>query len=227
MRARLGRGAPAAPWWLALAPALLLGGCGHDQLATRDVHHGPLALASVEDVPVCGHDAQVERRRGGAVAGELVSVTPDTITLIGEQGLEAVPVADAARVLVKVRPGRGGVIVGTTVVGALSTVSNGGFLILTFPAWIISGSAVAGIDGSRTYPAAEPTDSALASYARFPQGSPPGWPGAGGPPQRCLPSPTDPARAAQVDPAGQTWVKQEFPKPASEAPPALPDASSP
>ncbi len=216
-----GREAPGARWWLALAPALLLGGCGHDQLATRDVHHGPLALASVEDVPVCGHDAEVERRRGGAVAGELVSVTPDTITLIGEQGLEAVPVADATRVLVKVRPGRGGAILGTTVAGALSTATNGAFLVLTFPLWIITGSTVAAIDGSRTSPASEPTDSALASYARFPQGPPQGWPGAGGPPRRCLPSPTDPARPAQVDPAGQTWVKEEFSKPAS------PDAPSP
>lgn len=194
-------------------PALLA--CGHVPLQSREVSRGRSALATAADVPVCGHSVTLELHRvqaggrgdGTAVErrGELVAATPHSLTILGDEGLSTLAAGEVRRVLVEVRPSRVGTAALTTVGGALSTVSNGVFLVFTFPAWVLAGSLAIGQDAAGNRPAAGPADAALPAYARFPQGLPPGWPAPGQAPVRCSPSPSErrlePVPAPAADPA--------------------------
>jgi hypothetical protein len=68
-----------------------------------------------------------------------------------------------------------GAVTTWAVLGALSTISNGGFLILTAPMWIIGGPLAVGSE-SRAPERKNPplTWVELAPFARFPQGMPEG-----------------------------------------------------
>jgi hypothetical protein len=105
--------------------------------------------------------------------GELIAVTADSVWVLTEnQGL-VIPTA-------AVRKGK---LIGYAaqnltawaLVGALSTASNGAFLIFTMPMWIIGGSLTKGSESraaERKSPQLPWAD--LASFARFPQGFPEG-----------------------------------------------------
>ena len=107
--------------------------------------------------------------------GELIAVSAESVwVLSGNQGL-VIPTAAVKRGKLTAYAAQKGGLTAWTVIGTLSTISNGGFLIFTAPMWIIGGSLAVGGE-SRAPELKNPplTWVELAPFARFPQGLPAG-----------------------------------------------------
>lgn len=117
-------------------------------------------------------ELEVARQR---VEGELLAVTADSVWVLTAQGVRVVPTASVTSGKLTAYQSQASAISGWTVLGVLSTASNGIVLVFTAPLWVITGT-VAGSHESRapvrTVPERRWAD--LAGFARFPQGMPPG-----------------------------------------------------
>jgi hypothetical protein len=114
--------------------------------------------------------------------GELLAVDPDTIFLVNGNVLAAISKnrVREAKAFLQEYPLTSGQVATWTLLGALSTLSNGVGLVITAPLWVITGvitgasAAAAANRGDYMYPD-DPWDG-LRKFARFPQGLPPGIP---------------------------------------------------
>ena len=107
----------------------------------------------------------------GRIAGELIAVNSDTM-FVADSLLHAVASRDiaSARLVTYDASNMGDYVF----LGTLSTVSNGWFLFVTAPMWIIGGSIASvsrSFDPVIDYPSKPLTD--FAPFARYPQGLPP------------------------------------------------------
>jgi hypothetical protein len=136
----------------------------------------------------------------GGVAGELLAVEPRAVVVQSSAGFQRVPMgAIRSWSLAWYEADNSGVI-GYNVLGTLSTLSHGFWLVFTAPLlWMIPGTAIARSQSGQGYESGENGDPGeldwLAKYARFPAGLPPGFdptvpPAEGGPGQRCYPNQT-------------------------------------
>jgi hypothetical protein len=122
------------------------------------------------------------------IRGELIAVERDSVFVLTASGFESFPAVETRRAQVAGYQSGWPWLAGWTVLGTLSTISHGWFLVATVPLWVIVGTvsaAVASGAGIHRYP--EMSWSDLALYARFPEGLPPevrsrglptGWPAA-------------------------------------------------
>lgn len=116
-------------------------------------------------------------RQEARIAGELIAARADTVWILPDTGRGAIAVATST-----VKQGRlvsyrsdAGAVMGYTALGVLSTLSNGAFLILTAPAWLITGIVASSAESRTPIRDAPPHMwGELAAYARFPEGLPPG-----------------------------------------------------
>lgn len=116
------------------------------------------------------------------VDGELISVETDTLFLICKDSLCAIPKGHIreAKVFLQEYPLSGGGVAAWTLLGTLSTLSNGWGSILTAPLWLLTGT-ITGISAAHSANSGDfqyPDDPwpGLAKFARFPQGLLPGIP---------------------------------------------------
>ncbi len=173
------------PSFLLLAAAL--GGCAHQRpLLPREEARGGATAASIEEVPTCGHQVTVSLKNQQVVEGELIAADATALHVLDADRLASIAAAEIDRVTVRVLPNSSGSVAGAMVLGTISTVSNGYFLVFTAPLWIISGIAAWNVASTRSSEVATPADPALPAYARFPQGMPPGWPPTSARPPTCL-----------------------------------------
>jgi len=107
--------------------------------------------------------------------GELIAVSADSGWILTDNGVTAVAVRDVSRAtLVGWDPDFSGFLL-WSLLGTVSTISNGAFLVATAPMWIIGGSlATASQSRSSTIKTERAQWSDFRLYARFPQGLPPG-----------------------------------------------------
>lgn len=107
--------------------------------------------------------------------GELLAVAPDSVWLMTDNGAVGVARADVTHArLIGWYPETDNMVLWTAI-GTVSTLSNGAFLLLTAPAWLIGGSLATGSQSRRPVVRTDKADwSQLRLYARFPQGLPPG-----------------------------------------------------
>ena len=170
--------------WSLVIVAALAGGCASVPLSRRDQGLGKVDTASLDEVPICGHEVAVEvTGEGGGprtIEGELLAATQEGLALATERGVEAVPAGSVRSVEVRVLPSHSGAMAAWTVAGTLSSISHGVLLVVSAPVWLIAGiGSAAGAEGRGVETSA--FDAGLLSqYARFPQGMPPGWPSGGG-----------------------------------------------
>lgn len=115
----------------------------------------------------------------GALAGELLAVDRDTVyLLIADSLVHGVPLDSVRQATIAWYRDHAGDLALWTTLGTLSTISNGFFLLLTAPAWLITGSVATAIE-SRAALVRVPgqTDWVTArTYARYPAGLPPDLP---------------------------------------------------
>ena len=114
-------------------------------------------------------------RSGEKVAGELLTLDAREARLLTSSGVVRLPLERVARLHVETHRTREVGLALWTTAGALSTASHGGFLVLTFPMWLISGIAATAVEsraGILEHPPRPLPD--LQPFARFPQGWPEG-----------------------------------------------------
>ncbi len=137
-------------------------------------------LPSIEEAQREAYGGWVDvtfRNVGGLdrVAGELIAVTADSLWVRDASGGTVVPTAlveDGRLTSYDSEADKTGV---ATVLGFLSTVSNGVFLLFTGPMWLIGGGVAAHSQSRVPMDDVPPMEwSDLAAFARFPQGMPPG-----------------------------------------------------
>ncbi len=119
----------------------------------------------------------VEPFSGNPVDGELVEAGRDGVTLLTDRrSVVRFQRSDCERVTVAAYRTYDSVPQWWTGLGMASTLSHGGFLIISAPVWLITGGATLVFMHNRPihrYPD-DPLES-LAAFARFPQGIPPGF----------------------------------------------------
>jgi len=115
-------------------------------------------------------------RRDSTIAGELIAVRADTVWILPDSGgVAAVPTTTVRKGWLARYRSDAGAVAGFTTLGVLSTISNGAFLILTAPTWLITGIVATSNESRAPLVDGPPFAWAdLAAYARFPQGLPPG-----------------------------------------------------
>ena len=107
--------------------------------------------------------------------GELIAVSADSVwVLSGNQGL-VIPTATVKKGKLTAYAAQKNGLTAWMLLGTLSTISNGGFLIFTAPMWLIGGSLAVGGESRAPERKSPPlTWVELAPFARFPQGIPEG-----------------------------------------------------
>jgi hypothetical protein len=111
--------------------------------------------------------------------GELLAVERDSVFVLTQGGDVRSEQLDRVEraLLAFYAPGTGPLAI-WSILGAVSTISNGAFLLFTFPAWVIGGSLAArGQSRAPLYRIDDRDDWSLARlYARFPARLPPDLP---------------------------------------------------
>ena len=142
---------------------------------------GWLSPADVAATEAWGGWVVVDTSQGGRgapaeVSGELIAVSPDSVFVMPESTLLALPRARVSSATLFAYDARWGRLAGWGTAGTFLALSNGGFWILTGPLWIIAASA-SSASQSRA-PRVQSSDPGgweqMRDYARFPQGLPPG-----------------------------------------------------
>lgn len=116
-----------------------------------------------------------EGERERELEGELIALADDTLFVLSDSSFQALPRTLVRRARVTGYDPATGLLSAWTVGGIVGTASHGGFLIISLPVWILSGSLAANANSSAAkieYP--DGAWAALRKYARYPQGLPPG-----------------------------------------------------
>jgi hypothetical protein len=134
---------------------------------------------SIETTQTRGYGGWIEITtvRNNVVSGELISVEPSVVRVLVRPhpgSLVVIRISDIRRAQLFKYESEAGVG-GWGVLGTLSTISHGFFFVFSAPAWILTSSVAASVE-SRHVILEVPGDawSELATWARFPQGMPPG-----------------------------------------------------
>ncbi|HEX6559115.1 MAG TPA: hypothetical protein VF021_06615 [Longimicrobiales bacterium] len=118
-----------------------------------------------------------ERITGAALEGELIAASADTLWVLHENGLGALPRVSLRQAIVSVHETRGAGYAAWFTLGTILTASNGVYLLLTAPMWLIAGGVALGIHSRQPlhkWDAGQPLES-VAPYARYPGGIPDGF----------------------------------------------------
>ena len=144
--------------------------------ASHPVPRAKLPPAAVAQRSVHGGWVSIEPRRVSAgtppalrIEGELIAIDVATVHVLTADGFQSIPRASVARITVVGYAGRSGSISLWAVLGGVSTLSHGGFLILTAPMWVVAG--IVATHAERRVGLERDVDLAR-RYARFPQGLP-------------------------------------------------------
>jgi hypothetical protein len=107
------------------------------------------------------------------VEGELIAITPDTLHVLTADSLVSLAIGEVASATLTTYDARSGRIQTWSIVGAVSTLSHGVWLVLSLPTWILVGTTATA--SASKEPRVQSLDAALLRpHARFPQGLPPG-----------------------------------------------------
>lgn len=150
--------------------------CGSLACARSPSPAGWLAPARQAQADPYGAWIVITRLGGSPVeSGEFLAVERDSVfVLSSNREVRTIPRDSVLRAEIWFYDAEWGKLAGWTALGSLSTISNGFFLILTFPAWAIGGSIATALQSrAPLYQVDRPYawDGAR-MYARFPAGLP-------------------------------------------------------
>lgn len=162
---------------IALAALPALGACVTGRTAL-DAPPGVLVEPAAAQQDAFGGWVAVELVAGAGrthIAGELIATSRDTIWVLAADGAHAIAAPRVQRASVTGYDSQAGAVGRAAAIGAIATLSHGIFLVFTAPAWIATGAFGSRAQAREPVRTAGPHDlPALASFARFPQGMPPG-----------------------------------------------------
>ena len=147
---------------------VMLGGC----VGTA----GPSTMPTALQAASSPYGGRVEALVGGApLAGELLAVSADTMWVLTPTGGQVVPRTSIQSGRVIGYNSETSQLLPWAILGPLSTIANGYLLAVTFPAWVITGSAATHTQRNKPIiPITSARWRELRLYARFPQGMPNG-----------------------------------------------------
>ena len=114
-----------------------------------------------------------------SIAGELLAVERDSVfVLTPDSVVRTTPLDSVSTAHVAFYDAQSSQLALWTALGAVSTISNGVFLLFTFPAFVIGGSIATAKQSQAPIRSVEDRAAwdAVRMYARFPTGLPPGLP---------------------------------------------------
>ena len=158
----------------ALAAMVLLGigACARSSPAPRSWQRSAGEAAR----SVHGSWIVVETRRGSTVGGELLAVDRDYLHVAVPPDVIRVAVGDLAKVRLVRFEGDIDSKLSLGIVGTLSTLTHGVFLVFSAPIWMISTTVATRTESSAGVYDSSPVDlGVLQQFSRFPQGLPPGF----------------------------------------------------
>lgn len=143
--------------------------CAHNP----DPRDRPAKVAAVDGY---GGWITVRTDSGVSIDGELISVDGDrgTIHILRDRQLLTVPILGITSGELYGYRSAAGTLSTWTLVGTLSTASHGLLLVLSAPAWLLSGSIATYRESNASRVEVSDGWRAIAAWARFPQGLPPG-----------------------------------------------------
>jgi len=158
--------------FLLLCSAGLLSAC-----ASLQAPKGWLPMAPEVQSQAYGCWIVVDHLKGDQLmitSGELIAVTPDSMFILNESGLSEISAAAVKKTKLEIFKERK--VVGLwAMLGTLSTLSHGFYLVLSAPIWVISGiSGAVGESRSGIVEIEGSSPEEFRKYARFPQGLPAG-----------------------------------------------------
>ena len=107
------------------------------------------------------------------IQGELIAVEFDTMYVLSRRGLHAVPKKYILNAKVAYFEGDYSGISAWTLLGTISTISHGFYLLITAPLWIVTGSlTAASVSHNQVVEYPDHSWDELKMYSRFPQGLP-------------------------------------------------------
>jgi hypothetical protein len=107
--------------------------------------------------------------------GELIAVSADSVWVLGQDQARVIPTSAVSAGKLTAYAAQKGALTAWAVVGTLSTISNGWFLVFTAPMWLIGGPLAVGSESHAPERKSPPLMwEELAPFARFPQGMPEG-----------------------------------------------------
>ena len=144
--------------------------------AGHNTPKGWLAKPAEAMTTACGGWIELSYLEGSQrrdISGELIAVDAESVWVLTDD--QALVISTGAVRKGKLTGYAARNLTAWTVLGALSTVSNGAFLVFTMPMWIIGGTIAKGSEYRAAERKTPPLQWAeLASFARFPQGFPEG-----------------------------------------------------
>jgi hypothetical protein len=134
-------------------------------VAQRSSHGGWITIEVVKTPGAKSSD-------GPITEGELIAIDETAFHVLSAAGLESVPRASVRRITIVGYGNRAGTLAAWSVAGGISSLSHGGFLLLTAPMWAIGGIAAS---LTEKHAGTWHDDDVARRFARFPQGLPPGF----------------------------------------------------
>lgn len=139
-------------------------------------------LPSARDVPADPYGAwiRIEFDSGTTkdeIEGELLAAEPDTVYLLSDEAVVAFPCESIRHARVAWFASGAGNLAAWTLLGSLSTLSNGYFAGLTMPLWVLTGSLATSAQSQAPlvdYRPDQGVTTDFRAYSRFPQGLPDG-----------------------------------------------------
>ncbi|MEP7228189.1 MAG: hypothetical protein ABI785_12555 [Gemmatimonadales bacterium] len=159
--------------WLSLGIAIACAGCARNSAPEGWLPRPAEAQATAYGGWIeLSYNQATEQR----VDGELIAVSADSVWLLGQDQALVIPTTDVKAGKLTAYAAQTGGLTAWAVVGTLSTLSNGWFLIFTAPMWIIGGPFAVGSESRAPERKSPPRAwGELALFARFPQGMPEGF----------------------------------------------------
>lgn len=158
--------------WLSLGTAVVCAGC-----ARNSAPEGWLPKPAEAQAGAYGgwielsYDQATKQRADG----ELIAVSADSVWVLSQDQALVIPTTAVRAGKLTAYAAQKGGLTAWTVVGMLSTISNGWFLFFTAPMWIIGGPLAVGSESRAPERKSPPLAwGELAPFARFPPGMPEG-----------------------------------------------------
>lgn len=107
--------------------------------------------------------------------GELIAINSNQLFILTTQELVSIPTNSITRMKLTAYNAQSGRVAGWTILGTLSTLSHGAYLILSAPTWLIGGCIATSVKSHEPQVTHPPKSlEEFRAYARFPQGVPEG-----------------------------------------------------
>jgi hypothetical protein len=165
---------------IVLLAAVLLGGCAasyapDDWLPEADMVQEEQYGAWISLTPVNANPRL--KTKYVLISGEFIGADSNYVYVLGGS-IQAVPADSITRSVLELADTDRELYPAWGLLGALSTISHGFFLVFSLPTWIITGSIISSNEvSSNRYEEENPPKeywSRLLKFSRFPQGMPPG-----------------------------------------------------